>query len=109
MRAAYRRTKTNMRFDKRIVTHTSGAKNEHAFSNGFVISNGSYSHSIHFFNELAAAAKKDFPFLSDHEIDCFVISKSSYNNHFAGVKFPLPANTKKSGYANCNSIDFSIC
>ena len=102
----------NGRYDKRIATHKWGSNetnDEFTNSNGFVISNGSYSRSIAFFNELANEAKRDFPELLDSDIECFVITKSTYNKGFAGVRFPLPANTRKAGYSDCVKVDFQIC
>lgn len=99
-----------MKFDKRIITHKWGnnpTNDEYTSSNGFVISGGSYGRSLAFYQSLAAEAKKDFPHLTDDQIECFVIVRSSYNNGFAGVRFQLPENTSKSGYSADSKLDFS--
>lgn len=95
-----------MKFDKRIMTHKWGDNEEFTNSNGFVISAGSYRRDIKFFQKLAEEAKKDFPFLKDGDIEVFIITKSSYNKGFGGVRFPLPENTQKKGYYHGVRLDF---
>lgn len=95
--------------DKRITTHKWGnnaTNDEYASSNGFIISDGTYDKSISFFNKLAKEAKEDFPFLKNEDIECFIITKSSYNQGFGGIRFSLPANTQKKGYRACQQVDF---
>lgn len=95
--------------DKRIITNKWGnnpTNDEYSNSNGFIISSGTYNKSIAFYKKLARQAKKDFPFLKDEDIECFVITRSSYNKGFGGVLFPLPKNYKKEGYNTCNTVDF---
>lgn len=75
-------------------------------SNGFVISSGTYSRSIAFLNEAANEAKKDFPFLKDDDIEAFIITDSSYNKGFSGVRFSLPDNTKHKAYRSSSTLDF---
>lgn len=99
-----------MKYDKRIITHKWGnnpTNDEYTSSNGFVISSGTYSRSLAFFNDAAAEAKRDFPELKDEDIQPFIITKSRYNQGFAGIKFSLPENTKKRGYHQCSELDFS--
>ena len=98
-----------MEYDKRIITHTCGnnpERNEFTFSNGFIISAGTYDRSIDFLNALAAEAKKDFPSLNDSDIIPFIITKSTYNKSFAGIRFPLLPNTIKDGYYQAAELDF---
>lgn len=95
--------------DKRIITHQWGnnpTNDEYTNSNGFIISSDTYDKSISFFKKLAREAKKDFPFLKDGDIECFVITQSTYNKGFGGIKFSLPDNTKKAGYYQGSRIDF---
>lgn len=99
-----------MKYDKRIITHQVGCNptnDEYTFSNGFVISAGTYSRSLTFFNEAAAEAKRDFPELKDDDIELFIITRSSYNKGFAGIRFPLPKNATKEGYRQGSELDFS--
>lgn len=99
-----------MNYDKRIITHQWGnnpANDEFTSSNGFVISSGTYSRSLTFFNEAAAEAKRDFPGLKDDDIEPFVITRSRYNLGFAGIRFPLPENTVKEGYYQRKELDFT--
>lgn len=98
-----------MKYDKRIITHKWGnnpTNDEFTSSNGFIISSGSYDRSMKFFNGAATEAKKDFPELKDSDIEAFIITKSSYNQGFAGVRFSLPDNTKKDGYRQASKLDF---
>ncbi len=95
-----------MTFDKRIITHHCGAHDELTFSNGFVISGGSCGRNIAFLLRLAAEAKRDFPDIRDENIEVFIITRSSYNQGFAGVRFPLPKNAVKEGYRQANAVDF---
>src|SRR5690606_12806527 len=99
-----------MKFDKRIITRKWGnnpTRDEFTSSNGFVISSGKYSRSIAFFLEAAAEAKRDFPFLTDKDIEVFIITKSSYNQGSAGVRFSLPENSEKKGYRLAEQLDFN--
>lgn len=101
-----------MKYDKRIVTHQWGnnpTNDEHTSSNGFVISAGTYSRSLTFFIEAAAEAKRDFPEIKNDDIEPFIITRSSYNQGFAGIRFPLPENTTKEGYHQDKKVDFSFC
>lgn len=101
-----------MKFDKRITTHQWGnnpTKDEYTSSTGFVISAGTYSHSLKFFNDAAAEAKRDFPELKDEDIQAFIITRSTYNEGFAGIRFPIPENTKKDGYRQVKALDFIHC
>ena len=98
-----------MNYDKRIITHNWGNNETHdefTNSNGFIISNGTYARSLAFLNEAAAEAKRDFPSLSDKDIEPFIITKSSYNQGFAGIRFTLTANTEKEGYRLAAELDF---
>jgi hypothetical protein len=101
-----------MKYDKRIITHKWGnndTRDEFTNSNGFVISNGTYARSLAFLNEAAAEAKRDFPSLTDKDIEPFIITKSSYNQGFAGIRFPLPANATRAGYKTGAELDFIYC
>ncbi len=98
-----------MNFDKRITTHKWGnnpTRDEYTSSNGFVISAGTYARTMDFFNEAAAEAKRDFPHLEDKDIEVFIITKSMYNQGFAGIRFPLHDNAVKEGYRQSVSLDF---
>ena len=105
---------TTMRYDKRIITHKWGnnpTRDESTASNGFiiegfVISGKSYGRTLAFLNELAAEAKRDFPSLTDGQIEPFIVTRSSYNKGFAGIRFPLPANTIKDDYHRSAHLDF---
>ena len=57
-------------------------------------------------NEIAAEANQDFPADKDSDIEPFVIPKSSHNQGFAGIRFPLPADAGKAGYRQASSLDF---
>ena len=95
--------------DKRIATHKWGnnpTNDEYTNSNGFIISSGTYNKSFAFYKKLAEEAKKDFPFLKDEDIECFVITQSRYNKGFGGIRFSLPENFKKEGYFDCSGVDF---
>ena len=99
-----------MKYDKRIITHKWGnnpTKDEHTSSNGFVISGGSYGRSLKALKGMAAEAKRDFPTLKDEQIEPFIITRSSYNMGFAGIRFPLPENATKEGYRQDSELDFS--
>lgn len=99
-----------MKYDKRIITHKWGnnsTADEYTSSNGFVISGDSYDRSIAALNEMVAEAKRDFPSLSDSEIQPFIITRSTYNKCFAGIRFPLPANATKDGYKQGSELDFA--
>ena len=94
--------------EKFIATHKWGnnpTNDEFTNSNGFILS-CTYDYSIKGFNELAAIAKKDFPFLKDSDIECFIVTKSSYNKGFPGVRFALPENQTKEGYSQVPRFDF---
>lgn len=98
-----------MKYDKRIITHQWGnnpTHDEFTSSNGFIISAGTYARSMDFLNELAAEAKRDFPAIKDSDIEPFVITKSSHNQGFAGIRFPLPDDAGKAGYRQASSLDF---
>jgi len=98
-----------MTYDKRIVTHQWGnnpTHDEYTNSNGVVMAANHDCHSITFIDQLAAEAKRDFPDLNDGEIEVFVVTKSSYNRVFWGVKFPLPAGAVKDGYRAVQGLDF---
>jgi hypothetical protein len=73
-----------------------------------VLSGGSYGRSLAFFTALADAAKKDFPHLTDADIQRFTVTKSSYNQGFAGVRFSLPSNTEHPDY-RLEQLDFYHC
>lgn len=83
--------------DKFICTHHWGDNKEFTNSNGFILS-CTYDYSVKGFKELAKIARKDFPFLKDRDIECFIVTKSSYNKGFPGVRFALPENFKRAGY-----------
>jgi len=95
--------------DKRICTHKWGKNKptdtEITSSNGFIISNF-YDKSISHYLKLVEIAKKDFPFLTDEDIQIGEVRVSDYNKGCPFVRFSLPANTEKSGYNNCEWIDF---
>lgn len=98
-----------MTYDKRIITHKWGnnpSNDEYTDTNGFIISNGTYDKSFAFYKKLAEQAKKDFPFLKDEDIECFVITRSTYNKGFGGIRFSLPENQEKQGYRYSNRVDF---
>ncbi len=98
-----------MNYDKRICTHKWGnnpTNDEYTSSNGLIISAGTYSRSMEFFNQMAAEAKKDFPHLTDEDIEPIIITKSSYNQGFAGIKFPLQKNALRTGYRQVANLDF---
>ena len=97
-------------YDKRIVTHSWGnntTRDEYKSSNGFILSASTYQHSINFLAVLASEAKLDFPHLTDDDIEVFTVIRSSYNQGFWGVRFPLPPGTRKDGYRDEISLDFS--
>ena len=100
-----------MAYDKRIVTHTCGnnpTHNEFKLSNGFIFSANTYQHSIMFLNRLADEAKRDFPGLTDDDIEVVVVVKSGYNQGFWGVRFVLPEGIScKDGYRKVSRLDFS--
>ena len=104
-------TLLKMTYDKRIVTHTWGnnpTHDEFKSSNGFILSANTYQHNITFFNNLAAEAKRDFPGLTDNDIEVFVVVQSGYNQGFWGVCFSLPEDISfKAGYREVPSLDFS--
>lgn len=103
-------TLPKMSFDKRIVTHTWGNNPTHdevTSSNGFILSANTYQHSIAFLNELATEAKRDFPWLTDNDIESFVVIKSPYNQGFRGIRFALPEGAHKEGYREVSMLDFS--
>ena len=104
-------TLLKMTYDKRIVTHAWGnnpTHDEFKSSNGFILSANTYQHSITFFNDLAAEAKRDFPWLTDNDIEVFVVVQSGYNQGFWGVRFSLPEDIFcKAGYREVPSLDFS--
>jgi len=98
------------KYDKRIITHRWGnnpTNDEFTSSNGFVISAGTYSRSLAFLKAAAAEAKHDFPGLKDEDIEPFIITRSTYNKGFAGIRFPLPENAVRSGYSQEKRLDFS--
>jgi hypothetical protein len=70
------------------------------------LSANNYQHSIFFFQQLAAEAKKDFPDLTDNDIEIITVTFSGYNQGFWGIRFPLPDNTKHSSYQNMHQLDF---
>ena len=97
--------------DKRIVTHRWGNNptcDEHTSSNGFILPSGTYARHLKFLNELAAEAKKDFPWLEDVNIEPFTVLKSTYNQGFAGIRFSLPENTTKAGYRLSDRLDLQL-
>jgi hypothetical protein len=100
-----------MSYDKRIVTHTWGnnpTHDEFTSSNGVILSANTYQHSIAFLNELAVEAKRDFPCLTDNDIEVFVVVRSGHNQGFWGIRFSLPEGTLcKNGYRQVSSLDFS--
>lgn len=104
-------TLPKMSYDKRIVTHTWGnnpTHDEFKSSNGFILSANTYQHSISFLNELSAEAKRDFPWLTDNDIEVFVVVQSRYNQGFWGVRFTLPEEaSRKEVYRNVPTLDFS--
>ena len=66
----------HMKFDKRIITHRWGnnsTNDEFESSNGFVISDGTYDRSLRFLRQAASEAKRDFPHLTDADIEPFII------------------------------------
>ena len=83
----------NPTFEKIIVTH----KCEITYSNGFIVSSY-YDKSLKHFKLIANEVRKDFPDLSDGDIEIFVVTDSTYNKGCPGVRFALPANTKCKGY-----------
>lgn len=95
-------------FEKIIATHKWGngpTRDEITSSNGFVLCD-LYSRSLTTFKMLAEEAKKDFPDLSDDDIECFVVTKSSYNKGCPGVRFSLPDNARHPDYHACERVEF---
>ena len=86
---------------------SNSTNDEFESSNGFVISDGTYDRSLRFLRQAASEAKRDFPHLTDADIEPFIITKSTYNKNFAGIRFPLPGGTTKPGYRVSNKLDFS--
>jgi len=104
-------TLLEMSYDKRIVTHRWGnnpTHDEFESSNGYILSANTYQHSIAFLNELSAEAKRDFPWLTDNDIEAVVVVRSVYNQGFWGIRFSLPEGVScKDGYREVPSLDFS--
>ncbi len=75
-------------------------------SNGYVLASNHYRGDMAFLNELVKEVKKDFPFVKEEDINPFVVTKSSFNQGFSGIRFSLPANTKKKGYKNVARLGF---
>jgi hypothetical protein len=100
-----------MSYDKRIVTaysSTNPTRDEFTSPNGFILSANTYQHSIAFLNELAVEAKRDFPCLTDNDIEVVVVARSGYNQGFWGIRFSLPEGTScKDGYRAVSRLDFS--
>lgn len=93
---------------KRIITHKWGnnpTRDENTSSNGFLF--GGYNASLANYRALARAAKRDFPKLRDADIECQVVRRSPYMESFIYVQFPLPANTRKTGYRQDTECDWS--
>lgn len=99
-----------MAYDKRIITRKWGNNapkfDAHTSTEGFIISAGTYARNMVFFKRAAAEARRDFPKLKGTDIIVFIITRSSYNSGFAGIRFSLPANTTKRGYRQCTELDF---
>lgn len=104
-------TLLKMTYDKRIVTHAWGnnpTHDEFKSSNGFILSANTHQHSIAFLNELSAEAKRDFPWLTDNDIEAVVVVLSGYNQGFWGIRFSLPEGVScKDGYREVSRLDFS--
>lgn len=79
---------------KTIYEHTAGGG---TFRNGFIFSTFC-GPTLAKFQELAATAKKDFPWLTDEEIECRVVIRSSYNKGTLYIRFPLMADSECNGY-----------
>lgn len=73
-------------------------RDEYTSTNGFIFSANSYDKSLKWYKAAAKEAKKDFPFLTDSDIEFTVVTKSSYNQGFPGIRFGLEANQVKQGY-----------
>jgi hypothetical protein len=94
--------------EKFICTHKWGnnpTNDEYTNSNGFILS-CTYDYSIKGFKELAQIAQKDFPFLKEDDIECFIVTKSTYNKGFPGVRFSLPENYSHKDYRSVGKTNF---
>lgn len=101
---------STMIYDKRIITYKWGNNapnyDEYTETSGFIISAGTYAHNMVFFKRAAAEARRDFPKLKGKDIEVFIITRSSYNKGFAGIRFSLPENTTKRGYRQITRLNF---
>jgi hypothetical protein len=85
---------------KYITTHgTAGSK----FSNGFIISNRE-DHSLRHFRELLDEARRDFPGLSEDDVECRTVTQSHWCEGYPAIRFSLPAGASAEGYTPCESL-----
>jgi hypothetical protein len=92
--------KSGLRLSKTIYQWKWGnnpTQDEHTSARAYIIPNF-YNKSLATFAMLAAEAKKDFPHLKDDDIECGVVTKSSYNQGMPLVTFSVPPDTNKTGY-----------
>jgi hypothetical protein len=87
--------------NKRIISWSVG---EVTFSRGFIF--GNYNNSYSAFTKLIKEAKKDFPSLSNEDIELSKITKSSYMKGFIFVSFPVRAKMVHKEYSNWSRFDF---
>ena len=90
--------------EKIIATHEAGNTKS---SYGFIVSRN-YNRSLKHFKHLAAEAQKDFPNLTEADIECFIVTHSNYNRGLPGVRFRLEANTQHPDYHACERVQFFI-
>lgn len=81
------------------------AHDEFTTSRAFII--GNYPDSWADYNKLVKEAKKDFPHLTDNEIDVGKITVSSSMKGFILISFLLPSNTAHPEYDARGSANFN--
>lgn len=88
--------------DKIICTHRSG---DNTYSNVFILT-PRYSKSVTTYKGLIKEAKKDFPFLTDDDIECCMVTESTSCKNFPLVRFSIPNVNHPAAYRHVSAINF---
>ena len=86
---------------KLIVTHSWGPNNKNRSGNAYIFPQH-YSHSLESYAKLAKQAKADWKELnlSDSDIECLTITKSSWCQGHPIIRFSVPADSVCDGWKN---------
>lgn len=94
-----------MNIEKRIITHTVEYGDKSVdYANGFIF--GDYGWSLEKYKQLASIARRDFPFLTDEDIEIDRVRVSTYMKEFSYIRFPLHEIIGREGYTRWTRRDF---